>query len=94
MERSSVMSRNEKNAEIFKALGHPVRLQIVENLMKEGKCNVGTIEKMLHLTQSNASRQLSTLKHAGIVKGTRDANEIFYEVSDEKVKDVVRILAS
>jgi len=88
------MSKCEKNAEIFKALGHPVRLQIVQNLMREGKCNVGTIERTLHLTQSNASRQLSTLKHAGIVKGTRDANEIYYEISDEKVKDVIRIVAS
>lgn len=73
-----------ETAELLKALSNPTRLKIVYLLSKQ-KCNVVTIETGLGIKQSNASRHLFILKSAGIVKGERDKNGVFYEVVNKKV---------
>ena len=81
----------DENAELLKALSNPTRLKII-CLLSENKCNVVSIETSLGIKQSNISRQLSVLKSAGIVKGEREGNEIFYEIINEKVIRLVNCL--
>lgn len=81
----------DENAELLKALSNPTRLKII-CLLSENKCNVVSIEASLGIKQSNISRQLFVLKSAGIVKGEREGNEIFYEIINEKVIQLVNCL--
>jgi len=53
-------------AEFLKALGHPTRLQIVDELTSGPKC-VTDIENLLPVSQVNVSQHLTVLRHAGIV---------------------------
>ena len=81
----------DENAEVLKALSNSTRLKII-CLLSKNKCNVVSIEASLGIKQSNISRQLFVLKSAGIVKGEREGNEIFYEIINEKVIRLVNCL--
>jgi ArsR family transcriptional regulator len=81
----------ERKADILKALAHPVRLCIIEGLM-DRQCNVNYMRDCLHISQANTSQHLAKLKSAGIVKGTRNGNEITYEVTDKLAARIVKML--
>ncbi len=76
-------------AKKFKALAHPARLKILENLMKR-KCCVGDIQKCLSLSQPNVSQHLGVLKKAGIIVGEREKNKICYKISDDRIKMILK----
>lgn len=83
---------HEVTAEILKALGHPIRLCITRGLISQGRCNVSYMEECLSVSQSGVSQHLSKLKNAGIVKGYRTGNEIYYEVISEPAKNIIRAI--
>lgn len=56
-------------ARICKAMGHPVRLQIIEFLKKERRCFCGQIVNRLPLAQSTVSQHLKRLKDVGVIIG-------------------------
>lgn len=68
--------------EIFKALGDENRLRIVNILMTAELCGC-EIEVILEMTQSNVSRHLSKLKSAGIISSMKDAQWVYFKVSDK-----------
>jgi ArsR family transcriptional regulator len=59
----------ENEAELLKALAHPVRLCIVNGLLNKGTCNVSFMQNCLGMPQSTVSQHLQKLRVAGIVKG-------------------------
>ncbi|RKY30396.1 MAG: transcriptional regulator [Candidatus Omnitrophota bacterium] len=69
----------EKISRLLKALPHPVRLKIVEGLLKD-ECNVSQIQRKLVLPQSTISQHLRILKDAGIIKGRRERTKVCYKV--------------
>ena len=78
-----------REAEIFKALGHPIRLKIVYGLVKAGGCNVKNMQECLGLHQATVSQHLIHLKNRGIITSTRQGLEMIYEVTDNWAKCVV-----
>lgn len=80
-----------KKAEVFKALGHPTRLRIVEGLIKD-ECNVSRIVECLDIPQATISQHLKILKSAGIIEGHRRGTEICYKVVNENVKKMLKII--
>jgi len=75
-------------AEIFKALAHPTRLQIVE-LLREGEKCVCEIVPELGMEQSNVSRHLNHLKKEGVVSCRKEGLKVYYRVSDPGVFQMV-----
>ncbi|SDN71912.1 ArsR/SmtB family transcription factor [Acetanaerobacterium elongatum] len=67
--------------DIFKALSDETRLRILAAIWDDEMC-VCEIEKGLKLTQSNASRHLTTLKNAGILSYSKKAQWAYYRISD------------
>lgn len=78
----------DREAEILKVLGHPVRLKIVAGLMSQS-CNVKKIWECLGLPQATVSQHLALLKNKGIIEGRRDGVEVFYQVTSEQAQSVV-----
>ncbi len=68
--------------DIFKALSDETRLRIL-SLVLSGEMCVCEIEECLDLTQSNASRHLTTLKNAGILSCRKQAQWAYYRLSEE-----------
>jgi len=72
-----------REAEIFKALGHPIRLKIVYGLLKLGGCNVKNMQECLGMHQATVSQHLIHLKNRGIITSSRQGLEMVYRVADE-----------
>ena len=87
-----VKSRSfDREAEILKVLGHPVRLKIVAGLMSQS-CNVKKIWECLGLPQATVSQHLALLKNKGIIEGRRDGVEVYYYVVSDQAKAIVTAL--
>ena len=82
----------EQQAELLKAISHPIRLCIVNGLMSEKGCNVSKIEGCLGVPQSTVSQHLGKLKSAGIVEGRRNGTEVNYYVVNDDIKKIVNCL--
>ncbi len=76
-------------AEIFKALGHPIRLKIVYGLIKVGGCNVKNMQECLGLHQATVSQHLIHLKRCGIIASSRQGLEMVYKVTNPWAKMIV-----
>lgn len=74
-----------KMASIFKALGHPARIAIIEYLLKVNSCICGDIVNELPLAQATISQHLKELKNAGIIKGSIEGNSICYCINHDTV---------
>jgi len=80
-----------KDSELLKALGHPVRLRMVEGLLGH-ECNVNKMVKALNLPQSTVSQHLGILKSRGIVQIRKEGVKTCYRVTDVRVAELMKIL--
>jgi DNA-binding transcriptional ArsR family regulator len=78
-------------SELLKALAHPTRLCIVKGLMEKAS-NVSNIQECLDLPQSTVSQHLFKLKAAGIIKGKRKGLEISYQVINDDIRKIIKVL--
>lgn len=78
----------DREAEILKVLGHPIRLKIVAGLMTQS-CNVKKIWECLGLPQATVSQHLALLKNKGIIEGRRDGVEVYYHVVSDEVRRII-----
>lgn len=67
----------EAQATVMKAMAHPTRLFIVEQLSL-GERNVGDLTAMIHSDVSTVSKHLSVLKNAGIIRDEKRGTQVFY----------------
>lgn len=72
--------------------GPPVRLRIVRGLLECGCRNVSCMERATGQSQSAISQHLNRLKHAGVLECARSGNEVYYQVADLRVADIVQAL--
>lgn len=70
----------EAKAGIFKALGHPTRLMIVEALAERPHCVCELVE-MVPGAQPTTSRHLEVLRSAGVVRRHKDGVKMVYELA-------------
>ncbi len=59
-----------KLATMLKALAHPARIAILEQIIKANACICGELVDELGLAQATISQHLKELKNAGIIQGT------------------------
>jgi DNA-binding transcriptional ArsR family regulator len=71
--------RLEARARILKALAHPSRLLIVEELARGERC-VCELTERVGADISTVSKHLSLLKSAGIVRDEKRGNQVWYEL--------------
>ncbi len=83
----------EEEANLLKALAHPVRLVIVKGLMSEEGCNVSEMQQCLNIPQSTLSQHLAKLREANILNSERNGLERNYYVVNEKVKNIIKELS-
>ncbi|PEA88699.1 ArsR/SmtB family transcription factor [Bacillus thuringiensis] len=84
--------RYERIADILRALGHPVRLVIVRELIARGPLSVSELWRLLDLSQSTVSQHLLKLKINKIVSYERKGVAVYYKVEDGKFIKLMDIL--
>ena len=75
-------------ANIIKAIAHPSRLFIIEELNKSEKC-VNELTEMIGADTSTISKHLSVLKNAGIVFDEKRGNSVFYKLRVPCILDFI-----
>lgn len=78
------MDGYEQLAAIMKALGHPVRLQILDELGRDDAC-VCHLEHVLGQRQAYISQQLTRLRTAGLVIDRREGMNVFYSLANPSI---------
>ena len=78
---------------LLKAMGNERRFEILHYLSEEEKA-VGELEELVGLSQSALSQHLARLRRDGMVKTRRDAQKIFYSLSDPRVSHMLTCLGS
>lgn len=81
---------HEFKAEYFKALGHPMRLRILELLMS-GQKTVSELQAALEVEASSVSQQLSVMRARQLVDAQKIGANVFYTVRDPLVFDLLAI---
>ncbi len=80
-------------AEIFKALGHPTRLEIVKGLVDRDETNVSKMINRIDISQSNLSQHLAILRRTRLVKCTKKGQQVCYKVEDDKIKKIINAIS-
>ena len=75
-------------ADTFKALGDPVRREIL-TLLKNGRLSAGEIGSHFDMTGATISYHLGILKKADLVFETREKNYIYYELNTSVVEEIM-----
>ena len=83
-----VQARLQARAEIIKAMAHPTRLFIVDELSRGERC-VCELTDMVGADISPVSKHLAVLKAAGIVEDDKRGQQVFYRL---RVHCVLRFL--
>lgn len=78
----------EKMAEALKALGHPVRLRIVQELKSLDSCCCADMCECFSQSQSTISQHLSVLKDAGIVNFEKNGNKSCFTLNHDALKEI------
>ena len=76
---SKTLARYKARAQVFKALAHPSRLLIVDELMQSERC-VCELTALVGSDMSTVSKHLSVLRAAGVVQDERRGAQIWYRL--------------
>lgn len=82
-------AKQNKLAQMLKALAHPARIAIIQHLIKAEECICGDLVEELGLAQATISQHLKELKNIGIIKGCVEGTSISYCI-DEKVWEQIK----
>ncbi len=84
----------QKLSKIFKALGHPTRIKIVEHLININSCVCGEIVDIFPYSQSTISQHLKLLKDSGIVHGEVEGPKTCYCVDQRILEEFKRYISN
>jgi DNA-binding transcriptional ArsR family regulator len=77
-------------AEFFKALAHPVRIRILEILVRGGR-SVNELQRALEVDQPIVSQQLAVLRAKNIVEAHKEGTVVRYTVRDPAVRELLAV---
>ncbi len=77
---AATQARMEARARILKALAHPTRLFMVDELAKQERC-VAELTEMVGADMSTISKHLSQLKAVGLLEDEKRGTQVFYRLA-------------
>lgn len=83
MNKRKFTPEQEKLARIAKALGHPVRIAILEMLASQECCYHGDMSEVIPVAKSTLSQHLKELREAGLIQGEITLPSVKYCINQE-----------
>ena len=84
MKQKNIISEEQKKlARYAKAMGHPIRIYILDLLSKQSCCYSGDLTEDLPIVKSTLSQHLKELKDAGLIQGEIEAPRIKYCINNQ-----------
>lgn len=88
MANENVITDEQKRiARYAKAMGHPIRMYILQYLSLQSCCYSGDLSEILPIVKSTLSGHLKELKSAGLIQGEIEAPKIKYCINQENWKE-------
>ncbi|MDD3518045.1 MAG: metalloregulator ArsR/SmtB family transcription factor [Chromatiales bacterium] len=81
----------ERASRSLKAMSHPLRLKIL-CILGNGEVSVQEIVDRVGTSQSNISQHLAILRDKGILASRKDANKVYYRVSDSRTLRLIGMM--
>lgn len=81
----------EQAARALKAMSHPLRLKIL-CVLGASEVSVQEIVEAVGTSQSNVSQHLAILREKGVLRARKNANRVFYRVSDERTLQLIGMM--
>jgi ArsR family transcriptional regulator len=86
MTQTNLNTDKKRLARMLKALGNPIRFEIVEFLAANQTCITNDIVKQLPLAQSTISQHLKVLREAGLIRGETEGPATCYCLDSDGVQ--------
>lgn len=80
-----VATLQDFKADLFRALGHPTRIRILELLREQTTMTVGDLQQALEIGAATTSQHLSVLRSHALVVARREGTSVRYEVRDPEL---------
>lgn len=81
-------------AALFKALSHPVRLQMLDLISQgEGEVCVCDLERHFDLTQPTLSHHIKVLREAGLIQSEQNRVWVFHRIDPDRVRQIQNVLS-
>jgi len=77
-------------AQLFRVLGHPVRIRMLE-LLGDGERAVGDLQAELNLDSSGTSQHLAALRQQGVLESRRAGTSVYYRIRDPRVSQLLAV---
>ena len=77
------------SSDLYRALGHPVRLDILKALLDDGEACVCHLEARFGLRQAFLSQHLGRLRLAGLVADRREGLNVYYRLASPAVRGLL-----
>ena len=87
MSNDKLTDKQKRMARYAKAMGHPIRIYVLELLSKQTCCYSGDLTEELPIVKSTLSQHLKELKNAGLIQGEIEAPKIKYCINKENWKE-------
>lgn len=84
-------SELQELAQLFKALGHPARLQILKFLGSRDTCFSGDITEIVPLGRTTVNQHIAELKKAGLIKGTIQGTKTNYCLNPDGINKLNKL---
>ena len=88
---TEITEEQKQAARFAKAMGHPVRLYILELLSRQTCCYSGDLSEVLPIAKSTLSQHLKELKKAGLIQGETEQPKIRYCLNRENWKKAQKL---
>lgn len=88
----SPSDKHQKMARYAKAMGHPIRIFVLELLSRQSCCYSGDLTEVLPIAKSTLSQHLKELKDAGLIQGEIKAPRIKYCLNKENWEEAKVLL--
>ncbi|MCK9451151.1 MAG: metalloregulator ArsR/SmtB family transcription factor [Bacteroidales bacterium] len=85
--KSVTTDEQQRIARYAKAMGHPVRMYVLELLSSQSCCYSGDLSEDLPIAKSTLSQHLKELKDAGLIQGEIESPRIKYCLNKESWKE-------
>ncbi|MBN1413696.1 MAG: winged helix-turn-helix transcriptional regulator [Bacteroidales bacterium] len=89
--KETITGRQKKIARYAKAMGHPIRIYVLELLSRQSCCYSGDLTEDLPIAKSTLSQHLKELKEAGLIQGEIEAPKIRYCLNKENWKEAKKL---
>ncbi len=83
--------KHKRTARYAKAMGHPIRMYLLELLSKQSCCYSGDVSEELPIAKSTLSQHLKELKDAGLIQGEIESPRIKYCINKENWKEAQQL---